>query len=1052
MSASPGIRKRFLSTVLMTDIVGSTELAAELGDSGWRDLVQMHHGLVRAALRRHGGREMDTAGDGFFAVFDAPAAAVDCALDVANGVRKLGIEIRAGVHVGEVEQIAGKLGGITVPIASRIMAAAGQGEVLVSATVRELAAGSGLIFEDRGVRQLKGVPGEWHVFAAAHAEPNPDELMGFPTAQERRAAAVRWSEARPVWQRHPRMTAGTALVLAVLLATSGLLVWRPWQPPALASLAENSIGVIDPDRNELIGQIPVGIQPGGIAFGEGYVWVTNTGADTVSQIDLATRSAVNRIPVGRAPTGIVVEKGSIWVTNSGERTVSRINAATGAVVDKIEVGNGPTAIASSAGFLWVANTTDSTVIQIDATSGSVGRPVGVGAKPIGLAADENGLWVASEDGASITRLDPVSGIALAAPILLASRPRAIALDADALWVASGDGTVTRVDPSARVTATVDVGTPLGSIALGLDAVWVADLEGHIYRLSASDPSSTPTRISTGSSVGALAVVDGDLWGAAQASAASHQGGTLRIVAAPFRVSVDRPRAVPYDTDPLDHPVFNASLLEADGLIGYRRVGGTLGSTLLPDLAVAIPPPTNAGATYTFQLRPNLEYSNSQPVRAGDFRRAIERSFQVGGIFGVVGPQFYQFISGADTCIGEDADTPVVRCDLSSGIQSNETTRTIIFNLSEPDPDFIYKLAMPSAYPVPDGVPMNELVTGVFPGTGPYVVAKATDDEIRLTRNPNFRVWDAAVRPDGYPDEIVFGVQEDDAQRIEMVESGAADYLAYRSPARGSPELFGPLKTQYPGQWHVGSFQTINVLMNTTIPPFDNVDARRAVNFAIDRGYVADLFGGPPDVAITCQILPPGWPGYEPYCPYTLHPDAGGRWHEPDLETAQRLIDSSGTRGAHVVVGPSFDFTSPTRDYLSSLLAELGYEVTVDTETDFDVVFQAMSAGGMQIQPNGWTPDYLAPSNFFTMFTCDGTFGPINYCDPDFDQAFNQARDLQASDPSAAAKAWAAVDRRAVDLALWAPLYNAGGDFVSERVGNYQFSPGYGVLFDQMWVQ
>ena len=169
MPDGPVARKRFLSTVLMTDIVSSTEHAAELGDSGWRDLVQMHHALVRAALKRHGGREMDTAGDGFFAVFDAPAAAVDCALEVANGVRKLGIEIRAGVHVGEVEQIAGKVGGISVPIAARIMSAAGAGEVLVSATVRELAAGAGLIFHDRGVRELKGVPGKWRLFAAAPA-------------------------------------------------------------------------------------------------------------------------------------------------------------------------------------------------------------------------------------------------------------------------------------------------------------------------------------------------------------------------------------------------------------------------------------------------------------------------------------------------------------------------------------------------------------------------------------------------------------------------------------------------------------------------------------------------------------------------------------------------------------------------------------------------------------------------------------------------------------------------------------------------------------------
>jgi class 3 adenylate cyclase len=108
--------ERFLTTVLFTDIVGSTERAAELGDSSWRDLIQLHHALVRAALRKRGGREIDTAGDGFFAVFDGPAAAIECALDVVAEVRNLGIEVRAGLHVGEVEQIGAKVGGIAVPI------------------------------------------------------------------------------------------------------------------------------------------------------------------------------------------------------------------------------------------------------------------------------------------------------------------------------------------------------------------------------------------------------------------------------------------------------------------------------------------------------------------------------------------------------------------------------------------------------------------------------------------------------------------------------------------------------------------------------------------------------------------------------------------------------------------------------------------------------------------------------------------------------------------------------------------------------------------------
>jgi len=158
---------RFLATALFTDIVGSTAKVAELGDRRWRELVERHHALVRVELGRHRGVEQDTAGDGFYATFDGPARAVRCALAVRDRVRELGIEIRAGAHTGECEQIAGKVGGLATVIGARIRELAAPGEVLASATVRDLTAGSGLRFDDRGVHQLKGVPGEWRLFAAS---------------------------------------------------------------------------------------------------------------------------------------------------------------------------------------------------------------------------------------------------------------------------------------------------------------------------------------------------------------------------------------------------------------------------------------------------------------------------------------------------------------------------------------------------------------------------------------------------------------------------------------------------------------------------------------------------------------------------------------------------------------------------------------------------------------------------------------------------------------------------------------------------------------------
>jgi pimeloyl-ACP methyl ester carboxylesterase len=163
---SPEIVKRILATILFVDIVGSTERVAELGDTAWRYLLDTYYTVARKEMARFRGREMDTAGDGFFATFDGPARAICCALAIEDGVKPLAIEVRAGVHTGECEPMGDKLGGIAVHIAARVLAKAGPSEVFVSSTVKDLVAGSGLKFEDSGSHVLKGVPGEWRLYRA----------------------------------------------------------------------------------------------------------------------------------------------------------------------------------------------------------------------------------------------------------------------------------------------------------------------------------------------------------------------------------------------------------------------------------------------------------------------------------------------------------------------------------------------------------------------------------------------------------------------------------------------------------------------------------------------------------------------------------------------------------------------------------------------------------------------------------------------------------------------------------------------------------------------
>jgi class 3 adenylate cyclase len=168
MEPAPIELETVLSTVLFTDIVGSTEREASLGDRGWKELIEHHHAIVRDSLVRWRGVENDTAGDGFYATFDGPARAIRCAHEVVSRVNDLGIEIRAGIHTGECELIDGKVGGIAVTIGARIASLGGPSEVLVSQTVKDLVAGSGPTFEEVGEQELKGLPDRWHLYRVVH--------------------------------------------------------------------------------------------------------------------------------------------------------------------------------------------------------------------------------------------------------------------------------------------------------------------------------------------------------------------------------------------------------------------------------------------------------------------------------------------------------------------------------------------------------------------------------------------------------------------------------------------------------------------------------------------------------------------------------------------------------------------------------------------------------------------------------------------------------------------------------------------------------------------
>ena len=484
-------------------------------------------------------------------------------------------------------------------------------------------------------------------------------------------------------------------------------------------------------------------------------------------------------------------------------------------------------------------------------------------------------------------------------------------------------------------------------------------------------------------------------------------------------------------------------LLGDGLVGFESIGGT-NATLVPDLATSIPTPTEGGRAYTFKLRSGIQYSNGDVVAPADFLGALERGFRLNTRDHAT---IYGGLVGAATC-GEET------CDLSKGIETDDATGTITFHLVDPDPEFLYKLTLPFAYPIPS-VPDEEQVSAGIPGTGPYMLeAPMTREGLVLVRNLNyFRVWSPLAQPDGYVDRIewTFGVKPQ--AQVEAVAAGDAD-LAWDAAASGGLEK---MLVRFAAQVHTspGSFTNF-VVLNTQVSPFNHVEVRRAMNLALDRNRVVEISGGEGAALPTCQQLPPNFPGYEPYCPYTMDPGPEGSWTAPDFEEAKRLVGLSGTAGMRVMIEYPFDYWDPLgrplADYLVELLKSLGYRASVN-RLEVDEFYSPDNE--FQMALDLWYADYPAASNFITnRFKCDASYAPsAEFCDRDIDKMIKGAIQVQADDPAASGALWAKIDHAIVDQAPYLWLSNSiDVGFVSERVDNYQVSLQWGVLLNQLWVR
>ena len=585
--------------------------------------------------------------------------------------------------------------------------------------------------------------------------------------------ALAGGAARPRTRR-TRLAAIVATGVGVLVAS--LLIGFRGPAAGQATLAGASgLVAVDTASDQLVHATKLAGAPGAVSGGSGSVWVADPGGGKVSRVDPGSGAEVDRILVGGGPGSITSGAGAIWVASTVGATVTRIDPATEAVTQTIPLpGTNPGAIAYGAGGLWVADPVARELFEVDPGTGSLRRTLPLDLQPSALAAVDGALWVAGYDSGTIEKVDPASGRATGR-VHVGNGPVALTAQAGSLWVANSlDGTVSRVDPATlAVTATVPVGSGPAALAAGAGSVWVANrYAGTVSRIDPGRNRAVASLI-VGGSPTSLITGRGRLWVAVAAGDGGHRGGTLTIATTDTLDS-----SAPATSTSIDpaffyyayNPMFGG--LAYDDLVTFQRSAGVDGLRIVPDLALAIPAPSD-GTTYAFRIRPGIRYSDGQPLRASDFRRAIERLFRVGS----PGRSLYAGLVGAAAC----GDHPH-GCDLSRGIVTDNAAGTVTFHLTAPDPEFLFKLTEYSySAPIPPGTPDHEPGARTVPGTGPYRIADADRTMVRFVRNPLFREWSYAAQPTGNPDTIVWRTVPTAQAAVTAVSQGRADWFYGQLP-------------------------------------------------------------------------------------------------------------------------------------------------------------------------------------------------------------------------------------------------------------------------------
>jgi peptide/nickel transport system substrate-binding protein len=529
------------------------------------------------------------------------------------------------------------------------------------------------------------------------------------------------------------------------------------------------------------------------------------------------------------------------------------------------------------------------------------------------------------------------------------------------------------------------------------------------------------------------------------SGSAHTGGTFTILANSNFGTAD--------------PAVNYTLQEwqllintGDGLTAFARVAGIAGTKIVPDLATSIPVPTDNGLKYTFHIRRGIKFSNGQTLQPSDFVTTFERQFTAGGP-----DAFYSVIDGTQNC-------STSACSLgTTGVIANNSNYTLTLNLNTADPQLMDQLALPFAYAVPAGTSMKTTGNSVPPGTGPYMWKSYNPNtEAVLVRNPYFHVWSSVAQPAGYPNEIVekYGLQVSD--EVTEVENGEANEV-FDGDQIPSDMLNQLNSAKYSSEVHVNTLTADwYFALNTRTAPFNNAEARQAINYAANRSAYVKIAGGPELAVPACQILPPNFPSYTPYCPYTTGSQTV--WSGPNLAKAKAMVKASGTEGMKVVVNGTNDQTGTAlAEQMASDLDSIGYKATTQlmaTGVQYPYIQDSANSANWNVAWSAWYQDYPAAEDFLNVLLGCDTIHPNSdaspniaaYCSNSTQAQITKAEDEQATNPAAAAALWTQIDHEDTNAAPWVDLYNPKQiDFLAKNVNGYQWNPQWYILIDQLWL-